>query len=76
MSFGCWQSNKYIHRPDDNTDFWYIPYEFAIPLLSYDTYISRFRCEAGMDFAFELLNMFSPELCRECFAFCDDFYGI
>jgi len=75
MSLGCWMGNKYILRPDDNTDFWYIPYEFAIPLLSYDTYISRFRNEAGMEFSFELLNMFSPELCRECFAFCDEFYN-
>ncbi len=76
MSFNCWQENKFIHRPDDDTDFWFVPYEFSIPLLTSGIYIDRFRSEAGMDFSFELIDMFSPELCRECFAYCDEFYNI
>jgi len=75
MSFGLYKSMKYILRPDEDTTFWYIPYEFAIPLLNYDIYIERRRSVACYDFLDEIQSMFSSQTINACYAYCDHFFN-
>lgn len=74
MSWSCDYYNHVIHRPDNESTFWWVPYEFAIPLLAYDVYLPRKRSPEGQSFLYELYDMFPWHLIRECFALCDQFY--
>lgn len=75
FTWDCHLNNHQIHRPDSDSTFWYVPYEFAIPLLSYTIYINRKRTDAGYDFLVEMGSHFPSHLVNDCFTLCDEFYN-
>ena len=74
FSWDCFVFDKYIHRPDSSSEFWYVPYQFAIPLLGSPTYIHRKISDACWEFVSELNSLFDSHLIRDCYNMCDEFY--
>jgi len=74
ISFSCYQSQKYIHRPDGKPSFWFVPHEFAVPLLSYNDYIDRRVSNAGHDFLYEMFDLLDHDTISAMTSYCDSFY--
>jgi len=74
FSSNLYYLDKFICRNDPEEEVWLVPYDFAVPLLHFDTFISRSIRSDASQFVEEMRNLFPYPLVRNAADILDSFY--